>query len=494
MFDFTVVCILQLLPTVDWPLYLREVKLFLPSAIQGPVTEWGFLSCGRTRFLNGCARISGTDPVSNWLMYAAKCSPLATLTAGDTLLATDWRNGVTTFCWGARLEFETNASHQGEQGSIRRGIAPGFWHVRIALDDVGRRVFSGFSSFPRPCIMGLLHTHLTSPPSALKTSLPRVKSNRPEGTAAIFVYTMNPDAILVYIVDTADTFVYITEPDRLDNLHYILLLPWRRGGQAISTLASHQGEPGSIPGRVTGFSHVGIAPDDAVGRRCSVLTLIILIGSQDLAVKSRPNLFTHSDWHLGYPAGETGDPRENPPTNGIVLHYSRMRKSGVTLSGIEPGPPWREASRLAAQPPWPHCSKLLTTSKIFAPHGVRYSIATRGLAHTRRAPQLTPVASKLSARRSHRGLNSLEDSPSPESQCERKGATNQNVTAEIENTEGEELASCDGIVAAKRTFENGRGLATLLLSASTSPRAGRVNEDDAKQRARDMLTKYARAQ
>ncbi|KAJ8875418.1 hypothetical protein PR048_023313 [Dryococelus australis] len=34
-----------------------------------------------------------------------------------------------------------------------------------------------------------------------------------------------------------------------------------------STLASHQGEPGSIPGRVTGFSQVGIVPDDAVGRR-----------------------------------------------------------------------------------------------------------------------------------------------------------------------------------------------------------------------------------
>ncbi|KAJ8895832.1 hypothetical protein PR048_001171 [Dryococelus australis] len=35
----------------------------------------------------------------------------------------------------------------------------------------------------------------------------------------------------------------------------------------ISTLASHQREPGSLPGRVTGFSQVGIALDDAVGRR-----------------------------------------------------------------------------------------------------------------------------------------------------------------------------------------------------------------------------------
>ncbi|KAJ8880577.1 hypothetical protein PR048_017047 [Dryococelus australis] len=34
-----------------------------------------------------------------------------------------------------------------------------------------------------------------------------------------------------------------------------------------SSLASHQGELGSIPGRVTGFSQVGIVSDDAVGRR-----------------------------------------------------------------------------------------------------------------------------------------------------------------------------------------------------------------------------------
>ncbi|KAJ8872543.1 hypothetical protein PR048_026149 [Dryococelus australis] len=34
--------------------------------------------------------------------------------------------------------------------------------------------------------------------------------------------------------------------------------------------------------------------------------------------------------------GETGDPRENPPTNGIVRHDSHMRKSGVTCRGLNP--------------------------------------------------------------------------------------------------------------------------------------------------------------
>ncbi|KAJ8872450.1 hypothetical protein PR048_026054 [Dryococelus australis] len=42
--------------------------------------------------------------------------------------------------------------------------------------------------------------------------------------------------------------------------------PRGHGDWAISTLASHQGKSGSIPGRVTGFSQVGIVPDDAVGR------------------------------------------------------------------------------------------------------------------------------------------------------------------------------------------------------------------------------------
>ncbi|KAJ8895111.1 hypothetical protein PR048_000436 [Dryococelus australis] len=76
---------------------------------------------------------------------------------------------------------------------------------------------------------------------------------------------------------------------------------------AISTLASHQGEPGSIPGRATRFWQVGIVSDDAVGRRvfsgmysfplpfikAPHIHSITYIGSQDPAVKSHPNLFTH---------------------------------------------------------------------------------------------------------------------------------------------------------------------------------------------------------
>ncbi|KAJ8875036.1 hypothetical protein PR048_022926 [Dryococelus australis] len=79
-------------------------------------------------------------------------------------------------------------------------------------------------------------------------------------------------------------------------------LPVTRGGWAISLLASYNGEPGSIPGQelcrtmlLIGWFSRGSPVFPALSfRRCSILTSITLIGSQDLAVKSRQNLFTHS--------------------------------------------------------------------------------------------------------------------------------------------------------------------------------------------------------
>ncbi|KAJ8872774.1 hypothetical protein PR048_026390 [Dryococelus australis] len=94
-------------------------------------------------------------------------------------------------------------------------------------------------------------------------------------------------------------------------------LATRRPARAVSLLAFHQGEPGSIPSRVTVFSHVGIVLDDAVGQRVSsgisrfprpfipalLHTLITLIGSQELAVKIRPNPLTLHSFPVGWAAG-----------------------------------------------------------------------------------------------------------------------------------------------------------------------------------------------
>ncbi|KAJ8874578.1 hypothetical protein PR048_025444 [Dryococelus australis] len=63
---------------------------------------------------------------------------------------------------------------QSKQGSILGRVTPGFSHVGMVPDDAsGRQVFSRFSRSPRSCIPALLHTHLISPSSALKTSLLR---------------------------------------------------------------------------------------------------------------------------------------------------------------------------------------------------------------------------------------------------------------------------------------------------------------------------------
>ncbi|KAJ8890989.1 hypothetical protein PR048_010498 [Dryococelus australis] len=66
-------------------------------------------------------------------------------------------------------------SRRGEPGSIPGEIAPEFSHMGIVSCDVSLVgvFFSGVSRFPRPRIPAMLHTHLASPSSVLKTSLLR---------------------------------------------------------------------------------------------------------------------------------------------------------------------------------------------------------------------------------------------------------------------------------------------------------------------------------
>ncbi|KAJ8888572.1 hypothetical protein PR048_008063 [Dryococelus australis] len=93
------------------------------------------------------------------------------------------------------------------------------------------------------------------------------------------------------------------------------------GGETVSLLASHHGEPSSIPSRNTPVcAHVGIVRDDAASWRVFsgisrfprpfIPPLLhthrnTLIGSQDLAVKSRPNFFAHSFKEFKYSADVT---------------------------------------------------------------------------------------------------------------------------------------------------------------------------------------------
>ncbi|KAJ8865970.1 hypothetical protein PR048_033494 [Dryococelus australis] len=64
-------------------------------------------------------------------------------------------------------------------------------------------------------------------------------------------------------------------------------------------------------------------------------TSFTLIGSQDLDFESRSNLSTSlcEERRQNKRAGKTGEPRENPPTRGIVKHDSHMRRSGRDPTG-----------------------------------------------------------------------------------------------------------------------------------------------------------------
>ncbi|KAJ8881490.1 hypothetical protein PR048_017971 [Dryococelus australis] len=81
-------------------------------------------------------------------------------------------------------------------------------------------------------------------------------------------------------------------------------------------------------------------------RRRSIFTSITLIGSEDLAVKSRPNLFPRKHACV---AGKTGDLREKPADQrNCPARFPLTENPGATPSGIEPGSPRREASNLTS--------------------------------------------------------------------------------------------------------------------------------------------------
>ncbi|KAJ8867032.1 hypothetical protein PR048_032894 [Dryococelus australis] len=74
-----------------------------------------------------------------------------------------------------QVKYKTLLTQDDGNGSIPGGVAPGFSHVGIVLDDAaaGRWVFSGISRFPHSVIPALLHTHIASHSSALITTMLR---------------------------------------------------------------------------------------------------------------------------------------------------------------------------------------------------------------------------------------------------------------------------------------------------------------------------------
>ncbi|KAJ8881905.1 hypothetical protein PR048_018391 [Dryococelus australis] len=104
--------------------------------------------------------ISGASLV----VVAASSNSIATAPPMACLVSALWP------CGGVMVRL--HASHVRKLGSIPTGVAPGFLHEGIILDDAtGRWVFSGISHFSSSFIVALLHAHLTSSSLAFKTSM-----------------------------------------------------------------------------------------------------------------------------------------------------------------------------------------------------------------------------------------------------------------------------------------------------------------------------------
>ncbi|KAJ8868656.1 hypothetical protein PR048_030195 [Dryococelus australis] len=205
-----------------------------------------------------------------------------------------------------------------------------FSQVGIVPDDaVGRRVFSVISRFPRPFIPAPLCIHSNDPHLAVR-SRPNISSlftahstdwpvcNSLQTGFQRLVFDLTVSLIWVWSVGNEITpeeegsqqTTAITFPKLLCILWESNLDSRGRRPATVSLLASHQGDPGSIPGGITsnfrmwgscrttplvgGFTRGSPVSPALSFRPCSVLILITPIGSQDLDVKSRPTPFSHS--------------------------------------------------------------------------------------------------------------------------------------------------------------------------------------------------------
>ncbi|KAJ8884337.1 hypothetical protein PR048_016194 [Dryococelus australis] len=92
-------------------------------------------------------------------------------------------------------------------------------------------------------------------------------------------------------------------------------------------------------GSAAPLAHLSVAPSTASAERAGACA----IDRRFASTAARAQCIFHA-----IPTPE--DPREDLPTNDIVLHDSHMRKSGVARPGIGPGSPWWEARRLTARP------------------------------------------------------------------------------------------------------------------------------------------------
>ncbi|KAJ8874278.1 hypothetical protein PR048_025122 [Dryococelus australis] len=149
-------------------------------------------------------------------------------------------------------------------------------------------------------------------------------------------------------------------------------------GVLARALTFHHGAPSSIPGGFTPeFSHVGIVLDDAACRQ--VFSEYCCLPRSCIPAALHPKVSFHAISARMQGRKETGDPRGNTLTSGIVRYDSPMRKSG--------GDPAGYPTRLTCQVPKPtagmlaplqSCTYFMWTSLRFPLHYTAWSFVPVG--------------------------------------------------------------------------------------------------------------------
>ncbi|KAJ8876628.1 hypothetical protein PR048_021073 [Dryococelus australis] len=216
-----------------------------------------------------------------------------------------------------------HASRQGEPGSISGGVASGFSHVGIVLDDAaGRRVFSGVSRFPRLYIPALLHTQLASPLSALKTPL-MFLNDFPRHLFYNRGSRLRPATLMFPAADrrTSSERKRHTRRERFEGDR-------RFAPRAHSLSGCGQELACKFTGPERSWTQVG-APRAVQRRRGAYYEGYTTQGETLLSGELRPMrvIEVNMERLQNEGVGEKVDSRENPPTNDTVRHDSHLRKS-----------------------------------------------------------------------------------------------------------------------------------------------------------------------
>ncbi|KAJ8881533.1 hypothetical protein PR048_018015 [Dryococelus australis] len=223
-------------------------------------------------------------------------------------------------------DFSRHYSHHARL-PLRR---TGFSQVGIVPDNaVCQRIFSGISRFPRPFIPAPLHTFSIT---LIRFQDLAVKSRPNLFTSLIGRYVLQCTVQTIKATSCPSPMYRTLSLCRLTVPRYLatILVGQLLCGTYDKTSAVPRGEVSTLFPSYEQFVNK---------RRCGQWNLVHPMRMIEVNMERRRN----------EGAGETGDHRENPPTSGILWHDSHLRKSGVTRQGNEPGLHWWEASSLTTQ-------------------------------------------------------------------------------------------------------------------------------------------------